>query len=51
MERDQPLLILEAMKMEHRICAPAAGQVRAFYFAAGDSVDGGDALLDFIPAS
>jgi 3-methylcrotonyl-CoA carboxylase alpha subunit len=39
------------MKMEHRICAPAAGQVREFYFAAGDSVDGGDALLDFIPAS
>jgi 3-methylcrotonyl-CoA carboxylase alpha subunit len=24
-ERDQPLLILEAMKMEHRICAPADG--------------------------
>jgi 3-methylcrotonyl-CoA carboxylase alpha subunit len=49
-ERDQPLLILEAMKMEHRICAPAAGSVSEFFFAAGDSVDGGDELLKFTPA-
>jgi 3-methylcrotonyl-CoA carboxylase alpha subunit len=48
--RDQPLLIMEAMKMEHRICAPAAGTVREFYFAAGDSVDGGEDLLRFDPA-
>ena len=46
-ERDQPLLIMEAMKMEHRICAPAAGTVGEFYFAAGDSVDGGEELLQF----
>jgi 3-methylcrotonyl-CoA carboxylase alpha subunit len=50
-ERDQPLLILEAMKMEHRICAPAAGKVGEFYFAAGDSVDAGEELLSFTPGS
>jgi len=49
-ERNQPLLIMEAMKMEHRICAPVAGAVTEFYFAAGDSVDGGDELLRFSPA-
>jgi 3-methylcrotonyl-CoA carboxylase alpha subunit len=46
-ERDQPLLIMEAMKMEHRICAPAAGTVGEFYFAPGDSVGGGEELLRF----
>ena len=48
--RGQPLLIMEAMKMEHRICAPAAGTVREFCFSAGDSVDGGEDLLRFDPA-
>jgi 3-methylcrotonyl-CoA carboxylase alpha subunit len=49
--RDQPLLVMEAMKMEHRICAPTAGTVSEFYFAAGDSVDGGEELLKFEPAA
>jgi 3-methylcrotonyl-CoA carboxylase alpha subunit len=49
--RDQPLLVMEAMKMEHRICAPAAGTVSEFYFAAGDPVDGGEELLKFEPAA
>jgi len=48
---DQPLLIMEAMKMEHRICAPAAGTVEEFYFAPGDSVDGGEELLRFEPVT
>jgi 3-methylcrotonyl-CoA carboxylase alpha subunit len=47
--RDQPLLVMEAMKMEHRICAPVAGTVEEFYFAAGDPVDGGEELLRFVP--
>jgi 3-methylcrotonyl-CoA carboxylase alpha subunit len=37
------------MKREHRICAPADGTVSEFYFAAGDSVDGGEELLRFSP--
>jgi 3-methylcrotonyl-CoA carboxylase alpha subunit len=48
-ERGQPLLIMEAMKMEHRICAPADGQVQSFRYAAGDQVDGGEVLLEFVP--
>jgi len=41
------LLVMEAMKMEHTIRAPADGIVQAFYFKAGDLVDGGTELVDF----
>ena len=47
-EKGTPLLILEAMKMEHTITAPAAGVVQAFYFAAGEQVNDGDELVDFV---
>jgi biotin carboxyl carrier protein len=40
----QPLLKLEAMKMEHTIRAAAGGVVEAVYFAAGDGV-GADELM------
>lgn len=46
-EKGQPLLIMEAMKMEHSIVAPAAGKVSEFYYQAGDLVDGGAELLSF----
>ena len=46
-EKDTPLLIMEAMKMEHTIKAPADGVVAEFYFEAGSLVDGGAALLEF----
>ncbi len=49
-EADTPLLVMEAMKMEHTIRAPAAGTVNAFYYQSGDLVDGGAELLDFAPA-
>lgn len=42
-----PLLILEAMKMEHTIAAPSAGVVLDFHFAAGDTVAEGIVLLAF----
>ena len=45
--KGEPLLILEAMKMEHTITAPADGKVLAFYFAAGEQVKDGDELVDF----
>ncbi len=48
-EKDQPLLIMEAMKMEHTIKAPSTGKVTEFYFVAGDMVDGGAELLAFSP--
>ena len=39
------LMVLEAMKMEHRIVAAADGVVMAVHFAAGDQVEQGVALL------
>jgi 3-methylcrotonyl-CoA carboxylase alpha subunit len=46
-EKGAPLLILEAMKMEHTITAPAAGTVKAFCYAAGEQVADGAALVEF----
>jgi 3-methylcrotonyl-CoA carboxylase alpha subunit len=46
-EKGAPLLILEAMKMEHTITAPAAGTVKAFCYAAGEQVGDGAALVEF----
>ena len=46
-EKGAPLLVLEAMKMEHTISAPHAGTVKAFRFAAGDQVEEGVALVEF----
>jgi 3-methylcrotonyl-CoA carboxylase alpha subunit len=42
-----PLLVLEAMKMEHTILAPGPGQVTAFRFAVGEQVSEGAELVDF----
>ncbi|MCW8952606.1 MAG: hypothetical protein OQK23_07795 [Rhodospirillales bacterium] len=46
-EQGVQLLVLEAMKMEHTITAPADGTVAAIHFAAGDQVDDGAELLSF----
>jgi 3-methylcrotonyl-CoA carboxylase alpha subunit len=48
-EANTPLLVMEAMKMEHTIRAPVAGTVNSFYYQSGDLVDGGAELLDFTP--
>lgn len=45
--RGTPLVILEAMKMEHTITAPADGVVTQMNFAAGALVSDGAALLTF----
>jgi len=42
-----PLLIMEAMKMEHTIRAPSAGTLKAFRHAVGDQVSEGSELVDF----
>jgi 3-methylcrotonyl-CoA carboxylase alpha subunit len=47
-DKGAPLLILEAMKMEHTITAPKNGRVRAFRYAAGDQVADGAELVDFV---
>lgn len=44
----QPLLILEAMKMQNEIGAPGDGVVKEFHAAAGDAVGAGDKLITLI---
>ena len=46
-EKGASLMVLEAMKMECTIHAPAAGRVQSFFFAAGDQVNEGVELLHF----
>jgi 3-methylcrotonyl-CoA carboxylase alpha subunit len=48
-EENTPLLVMEAMKMEHTIRAPATGTVESFFYQPGDLVDGGAELLSFAP--
>jgi 3-methylcrotonyl-CoA carboxylase alpha subunit len=43
-----PLLVLEAMKMEHTLTAPKAGTVVGFRYAAGAQVQDGDELVEFV---
>jgi propionyl-CoA carboxylase alpha chain len=38
------VVVLEAMKMEHQIVAPAAGRLAEVRVAAGDQVQAGDVL-------
>jgi 3-methylcrotonyl-CoA carboxylase alpha subunit len=46
-EAGAPMLIMEAMKMEHTLRAPARGRVARYLCAAGDFVAEGAALLEF----
>ena len=46
-KKGQPLLVLEAMKVEHTIRAPAGGTVTAYKYAVGDQVPEGVELLGF----
>ncbi|MCH1540533.1 MAG: biotin/lipoyl-binding protein [Candidatus Poseidonia sp.] len=45
-EAGQALMVLEAMKMEHRIVAPSDGIVTMIHFADGDQVEQGASLLE-----
>ncbi len=44
-ESGQRLVVLEAMKMEHTLCAPHAGKVKEIYFPVGQQVVEGDELM------
>jgi 3-methylcrotonyl-CoA carboxylase alpha subunit len=44
-KKGAPLMLLEAMKMEHSITAPLAGTIEAVHYAAGDQVEAGATLL------
>ena len=43
--RGQPLVVVEAMKMEHTIVAPRGGRVAAVHYAPGDPVEEGAELI------
>jgi 3-methylcrotonyl-CoA carboxylase alpha subunit len=45
--RGQPLLVLEAMKMEHTLAAPADGKVKSVRYAVGEQVPEGAELVEF----
>jgi 3-methylcrotonyl-CoA carboxylase alpha subunit len=45
--RGQPLLVLEAMKMEHTLSAPADGTVKSVRYAIGEQVPEGAELVEF----
>jgi biotin carboxyl carrier protein len=49
-EVGDPLLVLDAMKMEHTIFSPAAGIVSALNVAPGDQVERGAILAAVIEA-
>ena len=46
-KRGTPLLVLEAMKMEHTLQAPADGTVQGYRVKAGDQVADGALLVEF----
>uniref|UniRef100_A0A7S3D236 Lipoyl-binding domain-containing protein n=1 Tax=Palpitomonas bilix TaxID=652834 RepID=A0A7S3D236_9EUKA len=46
-KKGTPLLIMEAMKMEHTIVAPTDGKIEDFTVAEGDFVDDGKVLVEF----
>ncbi|MEQ9640844.1 MAG: acetyl/propionyl/methylcrotonyl-CoA carboxylase subunit alpha [Alphaproteobacteria bacterium] len=45
--KGEPLLVMEAMKMEHTIAAPADGTVEKMNYAEGEQVDEGAELVSF----
>jgi 3-methylcrotonyl-CoA carboxylase alpha subunit len=44
-----PLVIMEAMKMEHTIAAPRDGVLAEIYYTVGDLVNEGAELISFVP--
>lgn len=46
-KKDQAVVIMEAMKMEHTLRAPSDGTVEEFYYQPGDLVDTGAELVRF----
>ena len=47
--RGQPLIVIEAMKMEHTVTAPTDGIIEAVRFAPGDLVEEGAELIALAP--
>ena len=48
-EAGQPVIIVEAMKMENEVTAPGPGVVRSINVSQGDTVDAGAVLVELEP--
>ena len=48
-DKGTPLVVMEAMKMEHSLVAPARGSVLAYRYAVGEQVEEGRELVEFKP--
>lgn len=48
-EAGQPLVVIEAMKMQNEIQAPLSGTITAIHFNAGDRVEKGDLVVEYDP--
>ncbi|WP_428313432.1 acetyl/propionyl/methylcrotonyl-CoA carboxylase subunit alpha [Hydrocarboniphaga sp.] len=46
-DKGAPLIVMEAMKMEHTLCAPAKGRVKAWLCSVGEQVKDGAELVEF----
>ena len=44
--KDEPVLVLEAMKMENEICAPRKGKIKEVFVSAGQTVSGDSPLFE-----
>lgn len=44
--KDEPILILEAMKMENEICAPRNGKIKEIFVSEGQTVQGNASLFE-----
>ena len=49
--KDQPLAVMEAMKMEHTLSAPRDGEIAEVSDRIGEQVGEGDLLVRFVPDS
>tara|TARA_R110000787_G_scaffold15088_22_gene46506 strand:- start:1544 stop:3532 length:1989 start_codon:yes stop_codon:yes gene_type:complete len=49
-KKGDPILMMEAMKMEHTVTAPSDGTVKSFCAAVGEQVAEGTELVEFEPA-
>ncbi|MGC8834896.1 MAG: biotin/lipoyl-containing protein, partial [Armatimonadota bacterium] len=46
-EKDQTLVVVEAMKMQTNVASPRAGKIKDVFVARGTRVDTGDLLVTF----
>ena len=44
-KKGDPIVILEAMKMEHQVNAPETGKVKKIYIKKNQQLDNGDLLM------